>query len=296
MKLDDIDISATGQSAIVYGPPKSGKTDLVVRGLAHQYKVLYIDFENGLSTLMKLPAELRKNVEVIRVPDNKDHPTAIHTALHLASGNKALLCIEHGKKDCIECKKAARNSSEDFFEEWNLNELDPKEWVVVFDSFTQLTSSANAHVSRNLDLEKDKLTFDHWRAQGVLLEKFLDYIQYSKFNSVVITHEMGIEQADKTEKLMPSGGTKNFARTVSKYFSHIVYVSVKNAKHNAVSSTTGSRNALAGSRLDAEVDMSHPETMCTLFGKPVAEKAATKPNSTGSSTTGMSLKQRLAKR
>lgn len=296
MKLSNLNLESTGQSAIVYGPPKSGKTDLTVRGLAHQFNVLYIDMENGVSTLTKLPPELQQNVEVIRVYDNKDKPNAITTAVKLASGNKYSVCTEHGAIDCKECKLEARkpeNAGKELFETWCLNDLDPSKWVVVFDSFTQLTSSANAHVTRNLDTEKDKLTFDHWRAQGVLLERFLDYIQNARYNSVVITHEMGIEQADKTEKLMPSGGTKNFARTVSKYFSHIVYVNVKNRKHKAISSTTASNTVLSGSRADIEVDMDNSETMCALFGKTVTTKQAAPKASTSSVSNKLaSLKQK----
>lgn len=279
--LADIDMTGTAKSVIIYGPPKSGKTELAVKGLAPHFKVLYIDLEKGRVTLMKLPMDVKKKVEVIVVVDNKDNPRAASTAILLASGGKVRVCNKHGDTKCTECALAQRkpeNKDVELFTEYCLNDLDPKEWVVIFDSFTQLTSSCNAHVTRGIDQEKDKVTYDHWRAQGVLLERFLDYIQNAAFNSVVITHEMGIEQPDKTEKLMPSGGTKNFARNVAKYFDHIVYTSLTGGKHKAVSCTTASRNALTGSRTDVEVDMNNPVTMCAFFGVEVSKssKPATK--------------------
>ena len=262
MRLTEYSLEQEPLSAVVYGPPKSGKTFSIVKGLAHKFKVLYVDFEKGVSTLAKLPANLKENVEVIRVFDTKDEPNAISTALLLASGKTTSICEAHGKSKCIQCKtKKAPMATV------ALNDLDPAEWVVVFDSFTQITSSAQGHVCRKLNLEVDKMTFDHWRAQGVLLERFLDYLQNARFNCVLITHEMGIDQSDGVEKLQPSGGSKNFARNVPKYFDHIVYLTVKNRKHKAISSTTAENRILSGSRTDIEVELDNPDTICALFGK-----------------------------
>lgn len=276
MKLSELKTDSIAHSVIVYGPPKSGKTDLVVRGLTEHYNVLYIDNEGGVTTLLKLPEEKKEKVSLVRIFDTKENPVAIDTMLKLASGNKYKVCLEHGKVNCPACLSKDKNSKEELFQEWELNSLPTEDWVVVFDSFTQLTSSAQAHVTRKLDMEKDKMTFDHWRAQAVLLEKFLDYLQNAKYNCVLITHEMGIEQEDGTEKIMPSGGSKNFARNVSKYFDHIAYVTVRNKKHNAYSATTAQNRVLTGSRTDVVIDMSKPESFCSFFGKKVSSSTEEK--------------------
>ncbi len=262
MNLTEVSMDNSAQSVIVYGAPKSGKTQLVVGALATKFKVLYVDLERGITTLIKLPTKLKEQVEAVRVFDNKENPNAINTALKLAQGNLVKICEEHGATTCKTCTIGKKK-----FSEYKLNDLNPSEWVVVFDSFTQLTSSAQGHVCRGMDMEKQKMTFDHYRAQGVLLERFLDYVQNARYNCVVITHEMGLEQSDGAEKLQPSGGTKNFARNVPKYFDHIIYTTVKNRKHKAISSTVSENRIMTGSRTDVVVDMDKPETFCALFGK-----------------------------
>jgi hypothetical protein len=264
--LDSI-AASSGQSVIVYGPPKSGKTDLVVRQLAAHYKVIYVDLEKGRTTLYKLDDKLKANIDVIAILDNKDFPNAITGATKLASGGKYSYCAIHQKIGCVKCitsRDAEVMASQFSYEFGNLN---PQEYVIVFDSFSQIASSAVAHVAKGMDLEKEKFTFDHWAALGVLLERFLDYCQCAPFNVVVITHEMGIEQEDGIEKLMPSGGTKNFARKIAKYFDHVVYCSLKNRKHCASSVTTDDNKVLAGSRTDVVVSHLDPHSMARLLGK-----------------------------
>lgn len=263
----------TAQTVIVYGPPKSGKTDLVCRQLARHYNVYLVDLEKGRTTLAKFPTELKSKIDVIPILDNKDAPNAISACVKLAHGGKRNYCLTHQKIDCVRCKTSNDAEVQANQYEYHFNELDPQKDVVVFDSFTQLTSSATAHIAKETTLKGGdlpslkKFEFDDWSGLGVLLERFLDYIQNSQFNVVVITHEMGVAQADGVEKLMPSGGTKNFARKVSKYFDHIVYCNIKNRKHTATSSTTAEARILTGSRTDVEVSMEDMDSMARLLGK-----------------------------
>jgi len=283
--------TSTGNSAIVYGPPKSGKTELVVSQLAKHYKVIYVDLEKGRTTLFKLPPELKKNIDIIAIRDDKDTPEAVQAAIKLASGGKRRYCSTHQKLDCVACRNEV-----DTQYPYEFNSLDPQEYVVVFDSFTQIASSAKAHVSKGLqsgvkvgDMPKTaKFEFDHWAALGILLERFLDYIQNANFNVVVITHEMGIDQEDGNEKLMPSGGTKNFARTVAKYFDHVVYCSLKNRKHTAISNTTAETKIVSGSRTGVNVDVNDTDSMARLLGKkglPAPTSTDTKSSGTQAGTT-----------
>lgn len=277
--------TTTGQSVIVYGAPKSGKTELVVGQLALHYKVIYVDLEKGRTTLFKFTDAQKKNIDVIAINDNKDNPMAIAAAIKLAAGGKRKYCALHQKLDCLNCSRSTDPEviAQQF--DYQFNTLDPAEYVVVFDSFTQIASSAKAHVGKDIALKSGDMPkmvkFDHdkWAALGVLLERFLDYVQQSAFNVVVITHEMGIEQEDGIEKLMPSGGTKNFARSVAKYFDHIVYCSVKNKKHGASSSTTAETKVISGSRTGVEVDVNDKHSMARLLGKkglPAPTKAVAK--------------------
>ena len=49
MKLINVEVKGTGQSAIIYGPPKCGKTELVGQ-LASRFNVTWLDLENGFLT------------------------------------------------------------------------------------------------------------------------------------------------------------------------------------------------------------------------------------------------------
>ena len=91
----------------------------------------------------------------------------------------------------------------------------------------------------------------------------------------MITHEQGIMQEDDTEKLTPSGGTKNFARNNAKYFGTVVYYALEGGRHVKYSSTTSKPKAITGSRKDIDVAK---EGLIALF-KPelVAKKETTSP-------------------
>jgi len=259
-KLSDKQLAGEPQSVIIYGAPKSGKTLLAGR-LAKAYNLYYVGLENGHSTLFQLPKEYHSKIEIIDIPDTKTNPVGIETALKLMTGAKTDICVKHGKVKCGACISGRLP-----MESYEFGKLDPAKDVVILDSFTQLTSSANAVATKGLDPTKGQHEeFKHWRLQGAFLEKFLDLVQTSRFNVVVIAHELGIDQPDKTEKLAPAGGTKNFARTVAKYFGHIVHLSIKNGKHRSNSSSTGSNLVLAGSRTAYEVDINDEDSIVNLF-------------------------------
>lgn len=279
-KLNTLSVANSPQTVIVYGPPKSGKTYLVGQ-LAKEYNLHWIDIENGHSTLFQFPSAYQERIELINVLDNKDNPNAITTVSKLLTGLPQKVCTAHGKISCGAC--ISKNLE---ITEYCFNNLNTEKDIVVIDSLTQLTSSAQAHVCRDLDLEKSKMTFDHWGVQRVLLEKILDLIQNARFNVVVISHEMGVEQVDKSEKIMPAGGTKNFARTVAKYFGHIIHMSVKNRKHTANSVTTAANNVLTGSRTNAVVDASNIDSFLALFKEAVKVEPVNPIQGKGASPTG----------
>ena len=102
-KLSSITLDNVPQSVVVYGPPKSGKTELCGK-LALFMNVIYVNLENGLATLLKLPPAAQERVDVITVPDTHDNPIAIDTALKLAQGKPVMVCEAHGKVNCSLCK------------------------------------------------------------------------------------------------------------------------------------------------------------------------------------------------
>lgn len=247
--LDDVDFTYEPDSVMVYGPPKSGKTQMVGH-LAGSRKLIWIDLEKGGKTLSKLSHELKQNIDYYRITDTPDEPNAISTALQLITGKATTFCGEHGKVSCGIC--ASKRGA--VWHTLELGKLSPATHVVVFDSATQLTSSATAKTFKQFNLKMEaKFEFDHWAYQGVLLRRFYEYMQNAPFNVVVISHETALKLEDGTDKVVPSSGTENFSRNVAKYFGHIIYCDVVNMRHRAASKSTAYNKVLTGSRTDLDI-------------------------------------------
>lgn len=229
---------------ILFGPPKAGKTELVGELAEHGLHLYFFDFENGSLTLSRsINKENQNNVDLYKIPDTKDFPIAIETALKVIKTGKYEICDIHGKISCALCKK--NNTEFSIFDNTALGEKD----VVVFDSLTQLSNSAMNHIGKdNKDGDLWKPEWSDYRKQGSMLDRFLSTIQNAPWNCIVISHESTVEMADGREKIIPIAGTRNFSRNTAKYFDEVVYCEVQNRQHKASSSTTYSLDVLTGSR------------------------------------------------
>lgn len=255
--LDQVEVAATHR-VMIFGPPKSGKT-LLAGKLAEKYKLLYIGMENGHSTLFQLPKEWHKRIHVILLSDTKTYPIAAETVLKIVKGKEHKICDEHGKVACNLCRK----ENPEGFTTINLDTLGP-EWVVIWDSATQLSNSIIAHMTKKED-DEYKLTFNDYGNQGRLLDVFFSHIQQSKYNCIVITHDVEAETEGKKKKLVPVAGTRNFSRTVGKYFDHVIVAEVMNKRHTFASSSTFKNTVLTGSRTGVELEAGGPEKEVSLF-------------------------------
>lgn len=257
-KLTEKKLSKTHR-VLVYGEPKSGKTELAAR-LSEKYKILYLDLENGYETLLKLPHQWQENVEIVSIPDTKVFPIAIETVLKIVTGQPVEICDEHGKVGCAICKKDSLPVTRVC-----LNELG-EDWIVVVDSLTQLSNSAMNHLTKG-QADTYKPEWTDYRNQGQLLDKFLSQVQQAKYNIVCITHVVETELEDGRKKLVPVCGTTAFSRNTAKYFDHVVYCEVKNKKHNFASSTTYANNVLTGSRTDISLESVDNPSLLAIFAE-----------------------------
>lgn len=267
---------------LVYGPPKSGKTQLVGT-LAAEKQLVWFDLENGWETLLKLSKQEQEGVELIRLPDSKVYPIAIETMLKIIDGSKKEVCEEHGKVGCMFCKKEGKP-----FITVELNSLD-ESYVVVIDSLTQLANSAMNHITKTQD-ETYKYQFDDYRVQGSLMDKFLSQVQQAKFNVVCITHETETKLEDGSMKLVPVAGTAAFSRNTAKYFDHVVYCEVKNKSHRFGSSTTYGANVMSGSRTNTHLENHDDKSLLHFFH----EQAIAAPAASATVTQGAKALTNLA--
>lgn len=281
-KLTELKDKAIPAKVVVYGPPKTGKTELV-GNLAEHFNLVWFDLENGFETLLKMPLDWQQRVDVISIPDTRAYPIAVETILKVLKYRPVTVCNTHGKVDCPICKRTGGEVST-----IDLGNI-PDDTIVVFDSFTQLANSVMARHTK--DKEDDyKYEWDDYRVQGTLMDMILSSIQQAPFKCVVITHETETKQEDGTVRIVPVAGTTVFSRNTAKYFGHVVYCQVRNKKHAFTSSTTASNNITTGSRTNADVSVS--ASLLSIF-KPsavpvVPAKQESKPSSgtsTGSETS-----------
>ena len=246
---------------IVYGAPKTGKTELVGQ-LSERFNLKWFDLEKGVSTLFKLPPEQKSRIEVMQIPDTRGTPMAIETMLKVIKGGPVEICHKHGKVTCPLCNKEGLAKSR-----FCLGELGPEDCFVM-DSVTQLTNSAIANITRNQP-DDYKLQRDDWGNLGKVMDTFFSYVQAAPFNVVCISHEAAVQvvgAAEGTEKLVPVAGSSNFSRNVAKYFDEVIYCEVRNKKHVFASSTTYAMNKLTGGRSGFNLESQVEPRLLNIWG------------------------------
>lgn len=265
MNLDDYD-SAKRVKALIYGPPKSGKTALLAALAEAGYTLWWFDFENGIKTLLNpdiLKPQFRKNIKVFNIPDHRGYPIAIDVMRELFKGGKKKFCFLHGKNMCPLCSKEPGAKWSD---EIDLSTFGDKD-IFVGDSWTQIANSAANKVTLK-EWNKDpdyKMTFDDYRLQGMYQDEILSKIQVANIHVAMITHETDVEKSETKEKLVPNGGTRNYSKTMAKYFDEVVYLKVENKKHSVYSSTIYSNNVLTGGRSGVKLEDGKDASIVDVF-------------------------------
>lgn len=253
-------------SILIYGPPKSGKTQLLgtAATIPEISKIWYFGLENGHETLLTMglsDSEMEKIV-VIKVDDTRDNPRGIETILKAFSAKSPVqICEIHGTVNCGVCMKESAPSIDFCLANCTHNEL------VVIDSGSQLGDSALAAAC----LGKPgmfKPTFDEYGMVNKWLGDVMSVVQQaSTTNFVVLTHEIALEDDEGKDKIFPLLGSKNFSMKCSKYFGTVAYVHKKMNKHVAGSSSTYRHDVLTGSRVNAKIEESKNPSMYDILIK-----------------------------
>lgn len=255
---------SVARKILVYGAPKTGKTDLVGQ-LAEKKKLWWFDFEDGAKTLIHSPRmkkEWFSNIEIFRIPDTQIFPVAARTMLKVIKGAPVTICHKHGVADCAICKRDGLPGSRIALNEFTNDD------VLVIDSVSQLAQSAMNDIQAKIiaaDKFDAKPDWDDYANQGRIMDRIFSIAQQAPFNVVSISHEQVVEMEDSKKKLVPIGGTSQFSKTFAKYFDDVVYCELVNKKHKFASSSTYSNSVVTGSRSGKELEKSENPKLIELF-------------------------------
>jgi hypothetical protein len=274
-KLSNI-VDSVEQHICIFGEPYTGKSSLAATTALYGYNVLWISFDKGYSVLFKLPKEAQERIELVRIPDTKDNPVGIKSALAIISGAQTAICEAHGVNKCPICAKLpdARHTTV------HLNSLS-LDTIIVFDHITQIADSAMQFAIERSILNKEKdatsttLTMSdkdyfkpghsQYMMQGFLMNKFLTNIQQLKNHIICIAHVAEVEQEDGAKKLVPLIGSVPYSRNSPKYFDHVICCELKNKEHRFASHTTYNATIISGSRTDIKIEHKENVTLQPFF-------------------------------
>jgi hypothetical protein len=232
---------------LVYGPPKSGKTELV-GALAKDYRLWWFDLDGGAKTLMGQKSAAfphLSNINYFRIPDTQTFPIAVATMLKVIKGGKAVVCHKHGTVSCPLCKEGPAT-------EIDVSSFDNKKDILVLDSYTQLMDSVINWIHKDA-LSKDdwnsiKSNYDDWAKQGAISDRFGSTFQNAPYNVIVVSHEVLVELEDGSKKIAPIGGTRNKSSDFAKYFDDVVYCEVVGGVFKALAHQADKSRIVLGSR------------------------------------------------
>lgn len=249
-------VKTTGESLIIYGAPKSGKTLLAGKLAEDGFDLEWFDLENGIQTLATQLAETaKKRVNVIQIPDTKNSPVAATAMWKILQNTPTKLCYAHGKIFCAECSKAK-------LPEHDINlSLVKKPKVLVIDSLSQLSDSAWAYINLN----GEDITWKTYEKWNSMMAMMLSNIQQAPYHVVCLTHEVEVEMPDGSKKLAPLCATRNFSARVAKFFGHVIYTEVRNKKFGAGSTHEYNASIVAGSRAGIALDATKGITLKNLL-------------------------------
>lgn len=263
MKYADYKKQERGQNVLIYGAPKTGKTAMVAELANKGYTIHNLDLERGAGIFELVVEEANlNNVNIYTVEDTPSKPNAIKTVSKVFDAVGPIsFCQAHGVVACPDCKRTYGDAVPK--ETIDTSTFGPKD-VLLIDSLTQLSNSAIVHSKGNsVVLSTKKAEWDDYSAQGQLLDFVLAKAQAAPYHTIFISHEATIEQEDKSEKIMPIGGTRNYSKNLGRFFDHVVYCQIKNLRHQQISGTTENAKIIAGSRTN--VSLSDGATLADLL-------------------------------
>ncbi len=247
----------TNHNFLVYGLPKTGKTELVATvAEAEEFDTIYwFDPDNGIETVRRMfkdgkisEAALRKIV-YIKIPDTRVNPQAIVTLLAaICTRNPVTICEQHGAVACADCKREGKGSIPFHYVKLT------KRCAIVIDSLSAVGDSALNKACEGKPSEY-KPQLDDYGSVNKWLTDLCITLQAAEVCPVfAITHATVEKDELGNEKITPICGSSTFSGKVAKYFGTVIYMEKKMGKHKASSTSLSNMGTQAGSRLGLNLD------------------------------------------
>jgi hypothetical protein len=258
--------SLPNDTILIYGDSGVGKTAYGATILESDLfeRAFWFDIGNGSETIIRMAAEGKlspkaaSKITLIRIEDTPLTPYAYETISKIYTTNRIFqICEAHGRADCPICKK---DGIIDGALPFNLFTLGKKDLIVVDDG-SQFSDSTLAYQCKGRGLEF-KPGWDEYGPVSRTLTDVLSTLQAGTTNHMWMARNLIItdtEEINKDEKLQrdkiyPAIGSKTFAPSVPNRFGTKIYLKKKLGKHAGISSSTGSDNAVVGSRIGLKVE------------------------------------------
>ena len=237
MNLDQLATTPQTHRVMIFGAPGSGKTWSIGK-LAESHTLHYFSLENGHTTLLNpdcvIPSA-RKNINIIKMFDTPETPIAAASLDAFFKNRKGNFCEAHGRNDCALCLKEKSP-----FYPLSIESLTSKD-IIVIDSLTQWETSISFLLTKSTDGEIERSgdkVFDYYRKLALYLSRSLSRIQLiDNCSIIVISHETEAEAVTGNNKIVPAGGSKNFAKSNARYFDSVLHCYKENKRHKIASSS-----------------------------------------------------------
>ena len=211
------------QTIVIYGAPKTGKTESILALCRAGFKVHYIDVDHNVLVFRNLEPEFHENLNVFNM--NESSPGAIGAALYgMQTSGKLSLCNAHGIASCPTCNANAASS----YDVLDITKLTSKD-VIVIDSYSQVFKSVKWFLTEHNKINMSNVlayTIPFYQALSNTNEKIWNGIcrLRTKANVIIISHaynradevDMSKNKDGASKVLKPDGfypiiGSKTFS-------------------------------------------------------------------------------------
>ena len=109
--------------------------------------------------------------------------------------------------------------------------------------------------------------WDEFRAQGIMMNKFLLNLQVAKFNIIAIAQPTQSKLEDGTVSYVPCIGTGPFSgsHNAGQYFDSVIFMHTLNGTHRAGSKSTYKNGVVTGSRTDVAIEDMKVPSLAAFF-------------------------------